>query len=565
MKIKGLYEGLVVFLSYALLFIAMSFPLVLDFNSSIIGSGPDPYQYIWNADTFARSLWSGENPFYTDRVAYPFGLSLVMHTYTPIIGMVNLVLANPYLSCNLVLLFSIGVGGLGAYLFAKDFMDSKALAFASGLCFAFSPYISSHLLEHYHLILIAPVPFYFRSLLKLNLKQRIWGQLNIKHLAILSLCFLLCLLSDYYTTFFLIFGTLFFLIFKLIEHLSIKRWVLFLSLLVLWICSHILVEYFYTHQWDDKGAFYNTADLISFFIPAQNSFIYSFDIFEFMRRELNYKGPNEQVMFLGYFTIIALLITPKAKRSAELQAMRFLSLFFVFLCLPKLQILGASITYTPTSWFHYLPFLNNIRNPSRFVQMLYLLLPIMAFFHLDRFLTRKRLQAVSLLVPAIILLEFFPSPYPLIKQSDAGEYASVLAMDEQVEVIWHIPSGLGDGFMEVGRFDPQLLQDQLIHTKKQLGAYISRIKQSDFERFEKEEVFEAAYNAQLQSPMPVLDQAVIAEFLKVYKVDVILLDMEQGESGDLGEFVEKQFSEFTVEIKEIGNKQLYYLERYSSR
>lgn len=551
-------EGFALCLAYGLLFIIISFPLISNFGSAILGSGPDPFQYIWNADTFARALGEWTNPFFTDRVAYPFGMPLLMHTYTPLIGLLNLLFSNPYLSCNLALLLSVSIGGYGAFLLAKDLMNSKVLAFAAGLCFAFSPYMSSHLLEHYHLILFAPVPFFLRALLKLFQEPLTSFKMDMKQLGIVFLCFVLVLFSDYYTTFFLLFSSLFYFLFITYKRLNINRKQTIILLIIVWLISHVSIEYLYTHGYDDKGAFYNTADLLSFLIPPQNSLIYQAEVFGWLRESLGYKGPNEQVMFLGLGLIILLISIPSSDRPLKLQALRFMALFFFFLCLPKIRIMGAPITYSPTAFFHYLPFLNNIRNPARFVQMLYLILPVLALFHFDRWVLNRSLWW-TLLIPMLFVLEYIPQSYPLIKKQEVGAYAQQLAGRGDVQIIWNLPSGLSDGFKQIGAFDPSLLQDQLIHQKKILGAYVSRVDDKDFERYSNEPMFQLAHSYYLQSPRALLTDSELDTFMKTYSPDVIVIDLRNRSALELTNFVRAQFKNIIAEEHLIDSHQLFYL------
>ncbi|MFY0643622.1 MAG: hypothetical protein JXR19_04080 [Bacteroidia bacterium] len=532
-------------------------------NTSIIGSGPDPYQYIWNADVFAQNFKQFQNPFFTDRLAYPTGVSLLMHTYTAIIGLINVVIGNPYLSCNLALLLSFSVGGLGAYLLARDFIKSNLLALLVGFCFAFSPYMTSHLQEHYHLMLIAAVPFFIRALMRVFKEGKLSiSNIESKQVWIMLVCFVITLFSDYYTSFFLIFSVVFYILFLLIRrwNFSWSWWKICIAVIGLIILSHIIVEPLYLKGLDNKGAFYNTADLLSLMVPAENSLLYG-NLFENFRFKLDYKGPNEQVMFVGFILLILFVLVPKSTRTNKLNALRFLSLMFFFLCLPKIKLMGNSITYSPTAWIHYVPFLNNIRNPTRFVAMLYLFMPIISFYHWEEFWADKKHYVIKTALTMVLLftlvIEYWPKSYSFYNKVQVNEYVDFLK-DEDVQVLWHIPTGIGDGFTEVGHFNVQFLQDQVVHQKKYLGAYISRVPASLFDEHLNEPMFITARQAGMQHSWEPLHQELVQAFLHKYKVDCIVL--QNFNEDALNNFVRLQFQAHIRKVVKLKEQTLFYLD-----
>ena len=558
---NSLWRIVLVFTAYVALLCAVSFPLIFNLQEAIIGQGPDPYQYIWNADVFKFNASSGVWPFYTDRLLYPHGVNLLMHTYTPIIGIVNLVLANPYLSCNLSILLSLSLAGLGVFLWTQDIYHNKILAFAAGICFMLSSYVTSHWLEHYHLLLLAPVPYVFWILNKMGFDGLYSIRIKPKLLILMGLLGLISLLGDYYTTFYLLFVLLIYLLFSLWPRKwKIKKYAVFVFSIIAWIGIHLVVEHRVQHGADDKGAFYNTADLVSPLIPAENNLLWG-GLFSGLRQQLNYRGPNEQVMFMGFLVLLIFLFIPRSNRSREINFLRLTVLLFFFLSLPKIRVLGQPITYSPTSWMHYLPFVNNIRNPVRAVMILQLLVPVVAFYHLDRLKLKNRIwqRAILLVVPMICLLELWPSAYPFINRIEAGDYAAELASEEDVKTVMNLPFGVTDGLHSVGRFNTQLLQDQLVHQKKYLGAYVSRIPAEVFRSYQSDPMIKAV----LEPEKPALwcSSAERDRFLVAYQPDLIVLDLSVRNSSDYRHFIAEQFAPYISRQKEIKGKELYYLDR----
>jgi hypothetical protein len=490
--------------------------------NTIVGSGPDPYQYIWNADVFSNALLNGTSPFFTDRLAYPEGVSLWMHTYTPIIGMTNVFIGNPYLSCNLILWLSFVLSGLGAFLLARRYVDSFILCFLVGFVFSFSPYKTSHLLEHYHLLLTATVPIFIILLLrvfpegKVNLKSMKW----FEFLGLLALG-IVTMFSDYYTTFYLLYAFIgyfgFYLLRRLLKNWSLKkRWFLVLGVFIV---GHAIIEPIKINsKWDDKGAMYNTADLISVVTPAENSKVYGpIDVFKKIRGASGYKGPNEQVMFFGFVLFVLLLLSFFYKGTREQKLWSFLVFFFLALSLPKIKFIGTPISYSPTAILHYFPFLNNIRNPSRAVVMVYLFLPLVIAIFLEQTSKLKWSKYRTLMFAGITLItmvEYWPQEYPTIQKSSVNTLYSNIQEDDSVKVIWEIPTGMQDGLSAAGQFDIVNLQEQIEHKKKLLGGYISRLDSSYLLPFLENPVY--LYVNDLADIYPEPSHTEMAKFLEHY-------------------------------------------------
>ena len=119
----------IVIFCYLLIFIYYTFPLISNFTDGIIstvGHHTDANEFTWNAYTFKKLLLSGQNPFHTSTIYHPVSTSLVLHTYTPIIGILNLGFDNVYLSVNVALLVSFVLSGFGAFLLARRFLKSSS-------------------------------------------------------------------------------------------------------------------------------------------------------------------------------------------------------------------------------------------------------------------------------------------------------------------------------------------------------------------------------------------------------------------------------------------------------
>ena len=154
-------------LGYAALFVFCSWPLAREFRTAFVGeAGGDANQYVWNAYNFQRQVAAGANPFHTTLLLYPEGTGLWLHTYTPVLGLLNVLLRHELLAVNVGLLLSFVLSGVGAARLAGRWLRHPGLCWLVGFVFAFSPYKLAHWPAHYHLLLTATVPFYIWAFLE---------------------------------------------------------------------------------------------------------------------------------------------------------------------------------------------------------------------------------------------------------------------------------------------------------------------------------------------------------------------------------------------------------------
>ena len=72
---------------------------------------------------------AGHSPFYTPLLLYPQGTGLWLHTYTPVLGLLNVLLRQEYRAVNGGLLLSFVLSGVGA---AGQALGAAAAAVRAG-------------------------------------------------------------------------------------------------------------------------------------------------------------------------------------------------------------------------------------------------------------------------------------------------------------------------------------------------------------------------------------------------------------------------------------------------
>ena len=154
-------------LLYAVLTIALTYPLSFNPGSSVVSDDPDGHLFIWTLawDTYAfthqpLSIFEA-NIFYPEHrtLAYSENLLGAAIFAAPIIWITD----NPVLAMNIVALLSCVLCGLGAYVLAQRLGLGTGAAIVCGVIFAFSP-ARFFRLSQIHLTTVQWIPFALASL-----------------------------------------------------------------------------------------------------------------------------------------------------------------------------------------------------------------------------------------------------------------------------------------------------------------------------------------------------------------------------------------------------------------
>ncbi|SHK11098.1 YfhO family protein [Hymenobacter psychrotolerans] len=525
---------------YGLLFVVFTWPLATQFTTAFpTVPGHDSLLYAWNFWYFREAVMSGINPFHTDWLLYPWGSSLVMHAYMPLLGVLNLVLDNALLTINIGLLLSYALSGTGAYLLCRRWVRSPVLALLAGVIFAYSPYKLMRLPDHYNLVLTATVPFYVMAFLDAFAFEP--GRLlpRVRSWRAVGWCFVLGLITlacDYYVTFGLLYFSLAYALWYWLRLGSVnwRRWQTWLRLAVILTVSHILIKQLHHFGVPDNDGPWWGGDVVSYLMPPPTS---QFLDFEWAQRlylnpkVFNMPGSLEMILFMGYSLLaLGLLLVVWPNRPASLRRLdaggrplAWVLLFFVMLTLPTLRIYGKQRLNLPTGLLHFIPFFNNIRCPTRWVMMVGLLLPVVSFSALEA-LWRPRLRpalqtGLSVLLLGVVLFEYWPKPMHLTSTADVpAVYDEVAQLPGTT--LFPIPFGIIDGYRKLGEVQTEQFFYQTRHHKKLPIGYFSRIKPEIFDAFRQDTVLGRLLTLQtrpdtLPPPLPTTTQ--VQTFLRTYQ------------------------------------------------
>ena len=165
---RPLVADLLALAAYAALTLVMTWPLVLHLGSELAGARSDLWVHQWTFWWIKQALQTGQSPFYTTLLYYPYGVSLTSHN----IAWFNIALWLPLQALfgavtayNLVFIIVITLNGFAFYLFARAETSAGLPAFVGGLIFGFWPYTLSHY-DHPNMMVTFWVPLTLLFMLK---------------------------------------------------------------------------------------------------------------------------------------------------------------------------------------------------------------------------------------------------------------------------------------------------------------------------------------------------------------------------------------------------------------
>ncbi len=163
----------VVLAAFVVLTSLLTYPAILHFADAIPGDGFDGWQNYWNLWWMKVALLEEQTqPFFTDLLFHPTGVSLLFHTLNPFNGLASLGIQLSFgllPAYNFIVFFSFVFGGFGAYLLTRHVLGPRShpiAAFIGGAAYTFAPFHFAHLLGHMQVISLEWIPFYALYLIR---------------------------------------------------------------------------------------------------------------------------------------------------------------------------------------------------------------------------------------------------------------------------------------------------------------------------------------------------------------------------------------------------------------
>ena len=517
---------------FSIIYSFYTWPLVLNFTSHIPGNPKsDVYLYLWNL-SFEKDQLFNFIPFKTSKLFAPHGVNISALYFNPLMTFICKLFSNKALGINLFLFINFLLSGIGGFLLSKRYISNFIPCLIVGFIFAFSPWKTARLTEHYNLVLTGFVPFYMLFLLKgfsFNRKQIVTIK-NIKYVLLCFLAGLLTLLSDPVTAVTLFIFTIFYFILQFVRfpkkaNLDIKKVLILVAIIV---AGHYVMASL-NRMLDNNGAFWWDSDLLALIVPWNNLAVASL----FPQKLIDYIHPRglENVMYFG-ITFLAIGIFVRIKKntnkfSNELFSLFSVGLILLFLTMPQIRVAGFDLFNNPLSVFHFIPGLNSFRCPGRLIMLVYLLVSISIFYKLNDRSIRRFFPLIGL----FLIIEYSPTDMQTIKTKDIPGAYQVVKKTEG-EILLTLPFGIRDGKKQSGKVNVRDLWYQSFHQKKLIGGYVSRLNNDVRKFYHQDTVMRTLLKSQTDTSLeiPNFSKQQKNSFFGTYQPGIVLISPAYRES-----------------------------------
>jgi len=485
--LKGIHRRqgtILALLAYGLLAVAMTWPAAARLGTHLAGEGSDLRVHQWTFWWVKQSIMEGHNPFYTDLLFHPHGVSLAYHD----IPWFNIALWLPLQAVvgsnaaySLVFIAILALNGFAMYLLAREWTGSSPAAFIGGLIYGFWPYTLSHY-DHPNMVVVCWVPLALLYLRRTLEKGR-------KRDAVLTAVFLA--LTGVARWNLLIMGGVVIGLYLLYKCLTDKvcrtRRTVGLLLLMGLVAAGLmaplatpavvaqLTRAYPEDAFIDQQATAQT-DLLAYVLPSRYHPVWGETAFQLYKGFIG--GTRTRAPFLGYTAIVlALFGTVKRWRSARFWVVA--ALVYIVLALgPQLRVGDQLYPQVPMPYrlVDGLFFVRILRRPHRFNLFVALPMGMLAAWGMTALLRRPSCGRKSALlagvVVALILFEYCPLPYPTTRPVTPGWYQQ-LALEPGRFAVLDLP-------MDPRHSDKWFMLYQITHGKPLVEGHVARLPREAF-------------------------------------------------------------------------------------
>lgn len=418
----SLTRGLGLLLFYGLATVIIFRQWIPDLDQILLGPPEDNMQDFWNS-WYVTVAANYHSFFSTNLIHYPEGTPLWYHSFSyPQIFVTKLLshlfgsdLKGILLIHNITILMSVPIAGLGAYYLVRHLSGSVFAALIGGFIFAFNPSHVQHIMHHAHVASISFIPFFVLYYLKASQDR------SIKWIIAAILFYALSALSCWYYLFYNAYFIVFHIIFEAIRQrrwpslarLAVPAMILagtgaLLSPLLVPMVKQALTS---ATVYADGSALF-VADLVAYVaFPPQH-------LLAGLTESINARLTGnlwEGTVYLGLANILILgwvtLKAPSRNRALMIYVLCGMATFCVIASGDYLHVAGASTVPMPGFVLSHLPFVRNVRTPSRAIVIVYLFMAIGVGHAVALLSVRERPLARAAVVGliALIILDFYPS------------------------------------------------------------------------------------------------------------------------------------------------------------
>jgi hypothetical protein len=477
-------KSLLILLAYAVLAVIMTWPVAAQLGTRIPAGADDTWVHYWTFWWMKRSITQGDNPFYTNLLFHPQGVSLTnqnvawlnIATWLPLQAIVG---SNA--AYSLLFIATFALNGFSMYLLARELIGSPPAAFVGGLIYGFWPYILSHY-GHPNMMVTCWIP-----LALLYLHRTLEGK-KVRDALLTGLFLALTGLTRWQL---LVTGGVVISLYLLYRCLSEKacrtRRTLGLLALAGLVAGAVMaplaapVAVAYLTQPDteemlllDEQAISQT-DLLAYVLPSRNHPLWSDAAYQVYK---NFIDNKVYVAFLGY-TTLALALWGAVRDWRQARFWLLAALVYILLALgPQLRVNGQLYPQVPMPYrlVGDLWFVRILRKPDRFNVFLGLPVGMLASLGVAALARQhspgRGTPPLVIALVVLILREYALVPYPTAQPTTPAWY-SQLTQEPGHFAVLDLP-------MEDRTFDKQYMLYQITHGKALVQGHVSRPPQAAF-------------------------------------------------------------------------------------
>lgn len=460
--------------------------LISRFSSHIFffSDADDAKVYVWNTWHFASQLGKGVSTFYTDYFFYPMGSSLWMHANTIWFGLINYFVEDIELAINLGIAMQLIAAFLGFYVLSKKMVVKPLFAILVAYISVFNTYILTKCGVHYNLVLIGVVPYVMILVMNTFTSHNFILKKNGTNLLILLLLICIAFFMDYYIVFYslsflVIYLCWFFLLDDWFKNWNYKKTLIILGIFLV---GHFVIRLLRIWGVEEKGAIWGASDIRLLFTPSNDSLFYN----EWSLTGL-INNLNDNKVFIGFSLLIALifavlLFIKRYKNDYISRFLLFAVISFFLISFPSFKVNGKDLFFNFTGIIHFIPLINNLRAPDRFILMSIVLSSLFVFrvFYL---FTRGELSLKYVFLMLFFITGFYVDHVQKPMNSLKTVQCSDILSQTKGQNVLMLPYGIRDGYRMYGEFDVDQILLQIRYGFKMPSGYLSRINDKVWKYF----------------------------------------------------------------------------------
>jgi len=453
---------------------------VANLGIGVIGGDTDGYENLWNDFWTKTALLKGHNPFFTDYMYYPFGISLRYHTLHPLTALLALPLwpiIGAVATTNLIFLLSLALTTFCGYLLINDFVQSPLASFAGAAIFT---YANDQVLGFFgagqtEKLSAQWLPLYLFFMFRLVFRPKQWRRYGL--LSIVTL-FLLTF-TDWQYTIYAVLTTALFFGFSLFTRRSWReKGLIFLKLAgVGGIWGGIIIFPLVLPMVDE-------ANKNPWLSVSEQSLYHSLDLLGYVQPALTNPGYLPIALM-----VLGLVVALRSRESREMALFwAVCGLFAMLFTLGPQLIVGGNITDLPMPYalFYKIPGLSAGRDPGRFYSLFLLAFGLLMAYGLKFLLERKffipALSKIKLhwqpplmfgIVAGILILSLaafmIQTGNVEVDPLNTPKFFEEIAQDSEQYSLLELPL-----FTEGGRGENVYQAYQIVHNKLRFGGRYAR-------------------------------------------------------------------------------------------